>query len=109
MATRAPSRQLAVGFRDALLLHRDHRDISTTRPNAFRSFTSTTKGTVSDGVPTANEVQQKTVGTVTRKLRVLDMNVVKRIREGKEPTVAAVLMLSKAFVLFFLTLESSSL
>ena len=37
---------------------------------------------VSDGVSSANEIKQNSVGTVTRKLRVLDMNVVKTILEG---------------------------
>jgi hypothetical protein len=89
--TRAPpSRQLAAGFHDAsaLLRNRD-RDIST-RPIAFRPFSSTTKGTVSDGVPSANEVQQKAVGSVTKKLRVLDMNVVKQILEGKDSNCVVV-------------------
>ena len=48
---------------------------------AALQFTSTTRGTVSDGVPSENEIQQKTPGMVTRKLRVLDMAVVKQILE----------------------------
>jgi hypothetical protein len=40
-----------------------------------------TKGTVSDGTPTDNEIRQTSPGTVTKTLRVLDMAVVKQILE----------------------------
>ena len=38
-------------------------------------------GTVADGVATPNEIQQESVGTVTKKLRVLNMATVKKIVE----------------------------
>jgi hypothetical protein len=58
----------------APILTSAHSFSSSTFASAF-----TTRGTVSDGKPSANEIQQKTVGVVTKKLRVLDMAVVKQI------------------------------
>jgi hypothetical protein len=43
--------------------------------------TPTIKGTVSDGTPTNHEIQQQSIGHVTKNMRVLDMNVVEQIME----------------------------
>lgn len=44
-----------------------------------RSFSTSIQGTVSDGKSSSHEKIQKTPGSVTRTLRVLDMDVVKNI------------------------------
>lgn len=51
------------------------------QPRYFSAATTDTRGTVSDGVPTSHETTLKTPGTVTRTLRVLDMDVVLKITE----------------------------
>ena len=38
------------------------------------------KGTVSDGISSPDEIQKENAGYVTKKLRVLDMDVVEKIR-----------------------------
>lgn len=44
-------------------------------------FSSSIRGTVSDGTPTSHETSQQVPGRVTRTLRVLDMDVVRNIQE----------------------------
>ena len=46
-----------------------------------RFFSTAIRVTVPDGMPTELEIQQKSVGTVTKRLRVLDMDVVKKIQD----------------------------
>ena len=85
-ATRAkPIEQLAVG-RNVSAFPNQESPAMKNHPVYtvdFRGLSSTSRGMVSDGVSSANEIKQDSVGTVTRKLRVLDMNVVRTILEGK--------------------------
>lgn len=75
----APAKNLSVS--PMLFTHEPFLGDSKPNPVNIRLFSSTTRGTVSDGKPSPNEIQQKVVGSVTRKLRVLDVNVVKKILE----------------------------
>jgi hypothetical protein len=45
----------------------------------FLSDSSMIRGTVSDGTPTSDEIQKNSPGYVTRTLRVLKMDVVRKI------------------------------
>jgi hypothetical protein len=60
-----------------------HQQEQTTVPLVAPSsrFFSSIGGTVSDGMPTNHETTKKTPGHVTRTLRVLDMDVVRKIQE----------------------------
>jgi hypothetical protein len=50
--------------------------------STIQYFSSTAiQGTVSDGVSSPSEIQQKTPGTVTKRLRVLDITTVQKIQE----------------------------
>jgi hypothetical protein len=54
-----------------------HRNSSTISSSNISS--NMIRGTVSDGVPTSDEIQQNAPGHVTRTLRVLKMDVVRTI------------------------------
>jgi hypothetical protein len=50
-------------------------------PHYFSTSAAEIRGTVSDGVATHHETKQKSPGHVTRTLRILDMDVVRKILE----------------------------
>jgi len=62
-------------------LQQQHTSLYATRPfSAAISPNVTIQGAVSDGVSSSSEIKKDKAGYVTRKLRVLDMDVVEKIK-----------------------------